>query len=155
MSSSPRLISAVASAALLASASPASARPSPISCTAAPAVSSNATLKNNATATIVIDAVLDLERYGIRVTAVRGTTMLKTGWHPITEMPATGPKTLITWTEANGQAGLNTLHYNVKKTEILIYTALSRRECGPHGSQCAAPGNTIREVYYGKCRYIV
>lgn len=155
MSISPRLISAVVSAALLASASPASARPSPISCTAAPAVSSTATVKNDATATIVIDAVLDLERYGIRINAVRGTTMLKTGWHPITEMPATGPKTLITWTEANGQAGLNTLHYNVKKTEILIYTALSRRECGPHGSQCAAPGNTIREVYYGKCEYLV
>lgn len=155
MSISPRLISAVVSAALLASASPASARPSPISCTAAPAVSSTATVRNDATATIVIDAVLDLERYGIRITAVRGTTMLKTGWHPITEMPDTGPKTVITWTEASGQAGLNTLHYNVKKTEILIYTALSRRECGLHGSQCAAPGNTIREVYYGKCRYIV
>ena len=155
MTISPRLISVSVSAALLASASPASARPSPISCTAAPAVSSTATVRNDATATIVIDAVLDLERYGIRINAVRGTTMLKTGWHPITEMPNTGPKTLITWTEASGQAGLNTLHYNVKKTEILIYTALSRRECGLHGSQCAAPGNTIREVYYGKCEYLV
>ena len=155
MTISPRLISVSVSAALLASASPASARPSPISCTAAPAVSSTATVRNDATATIVIDAVLDLERYGIRINAVRGTTMLKTGWHPITEMPATGPKTLITWTEPSGQAGLNTLHYNVKKTEILIYTALSRRECGLHGSQCAAPGNTIREVYYGKCEYLV
>lgn len=155
MTISPRLITAVASAALLASASPASARPSALSCTAAPAASSTATVRNDATATIVIDAVLDLERYGIRITAVRGTTMLKTGWHPITEMPDTGPKTVITWTEASGQAGLNTLHYNVKKTEIFVYTALSRRECGPHGSQCAAPHNTIREVYYGKCRYLV
>lgn len=155
MTISHRLISAVVSGALLASASPASARPSPISCTAAPAVSSTATVRNDATATIVIDAVLDLERYGIRINAVRGTTMLKTGWHPITEMPATGPKTMITWTEPSGQAGLNTLHYNVKKTEILIYTALSRRECGLHGSQCAAPGNTIPEVYYGKCEYLV
>lgn len=155
MTISQRLIAAGVTAALLASATPASARPSPISCTAAPAVSSTATVRNDATATIVIDAVLDLERYGIRINAVRGTTMLKTGWHPITEMPATGPKTLITWTEASGQAGLNTLHYNVKKTEILIYTALSRRGCGLHGSQCAAPGNTIREVYYGKCEYRV
>lgn len=150
-----RLISASVSAALLASASPASARPSPISCTAGPAVSSTATVRNDATATIVIEAELDLERYGIRIKSVRGTTMLKTGWHPITELPNTGPKTAITWENEYGQAGLNSLHYIIAKREILVYTALSRRECGPHGSRCAAPNNTIREVYYGKCEYLV
>jgi hypothetical protein len=155
MSISPRLISVGVSAALLASAAPASAAPHSMSCTAAPATSSTATVRNDATATIVIEAELDLERYGIRIKSVRGTTMLKTGWHPITELPSTGPKTAITWANEYGQAGLNSLHYIISKGEILVYTALSRRECGPHGSRCAAPNNTIREVYYGKCEYLV
>jgi hypothetical protein len=94
-------------------------------------------------------------RARVSLSSRRGTTMLKTGWHPITELPNTGPKTAITWENEYGQAGLNSLHYIIAKREMLVYTALSRRECGPHGSRCAAPNNTIREVYYGKCRFLV
>lgn len=154
MSISPRLISVGVSAALLASAAPASAAPHSMSCTAAPATSSTATVKNDATGNITLNGMIDLKAGGIRVDRVRGTSAIRIGWHPIAQREQTGPKTLVTWTEPSGQAGLNTIHFNVDNAAIFIGTSISRPECGVGGRLCAPANSAKREYYRGMCRIL-
>lgn len=154
MTISPRLISAVVSAALLASASPAAAAPHAMSCTAKPVTARGLSGPNEATGTITVNIMIDLKGGGIRVVSVRGTSAVMVGWHPITQREYSGPLTMTSWTAPNGQMGANQLHYLVDNGGIIIMTAMARPECGTNGSKCPGTTGFKREYYQGMCRFL-
>lgn len=154
MTISSRLISGAVTAALLASASPASAAVHAMSCTATPVTARGLSGPNEATGTITVNIMIDLKGGGIRVDSVRGTSAVMVGWHPITQREYSGPLTMTTWTAPNGQKAANQLHYLVDNGGIIIMAAMAGAQCGTNGGKCTGTTGFKREYYQGMCRFL-